>query len=501
MSERGVLTAIVVVAAALRLFHLGHQSLWVDEMMTLEVATPKPGYPLWQLLRHNVHGPLHTFVVALFRAASENDGWLRLPSALAGTASVPLLFAWIKPRFGARAALWGGLLLAVNPLHIHYSQELRNYAFAVAFVLLGCVQLDRLLAQWTRRRAAGFCACVAAAALSNFSTAFAFAVQSVVLLRGLGWTGRAWARWAGVVAVVLVLISPWVYRITTYVDFDRLVTPVMPGDVDTSQRLRGDTTVRLEAIPYAFYAYSVGFSLGPSLRELHENASVGGVFARHRSALVWTALLFGALAVLGLARAARRGGAWRASEMLLYLLVPLLAVLALNWQNAKAFNARYVLAGLPAYLALVAVGVSGAGRLAWAGVLCGAAAVATDSVSLSNHYGDPRYAKEDMRAATRAVEERMGPGECIFAPTVWQIVQHYQRGDAPLHYVYRNPPSLMERQLADLFASCGSFWYLRARPWVDDADGRVLAALEARYRRVESLEFAGVSAIHFSAEN
>ena len=71
--ERRVIAALTVLAAALRLFHLGAQSLWVDEILTLTVATPKPGYPLVQLLLHNIHGPLHTFVVAMVRMISEND--------------------------------------------------------------------------------------------------------------------------------------------------------------------------------------------------------------------------------------------------------------------------------------------------------------------------------------------------------------------------------------------------------------------------------------------
>lgn len=501
MPERTLLWMVIALAAVLRLVHLGHQSLWVDEMMTLTVATPKPGYPLWQLLRHNIHGPLHTFVVAMFRLVSENDAWLRLPSALAGIASVPLLFAWMRPRLGGRAALWGALLLAVNPLHIHYSQELRNYAFAVFFVLLGSVQLDRLLAGWSRPRAAGMAACVAAAVLSNFSATFTFAAQTVAWFARAGLSRRSLARWAGVVAVVVVLVSPWIYRVTTFVDFNRLATPVLPGDLDASQRLRGDTTVRAEAIPYALYCYSVGFTLGPSLRELHEDASLAAILRRHALPVAWSALLFAALTLAGLAAAGRGAARGRWSprgELLLYVLLPLVATLALNWQNAKAFNVRYVLVGLPMYLALVAAGIAGLRPARWMPAAAGIAVLATSAVSLRNHYTNPDYVREDVRAATRAVEARLAPGECIFAPTVWQIVNHYRRTDAPVHYVYRNPPTMMERQLAQLDDECDGLWYVRARPWVDDADGAVMAALESRYRRGESIEFPGVVAIHFT---
>jgi hypothetical protein len=60
---------------------------------------------------------------------------------------------------------------------------------------------------------------------------------------------------------------------------------------------------------------------------------------------------------------------------------------------------------------------------------------------------------------------------------------------------------MTERQLQDLYSSCPSFWYMRARPWVDDPDGSVLAGIEARYHAVAEMNFPGVRVIHFSSGN
>ncbi|MDH4037613.1 MAG: glycosyltransferase family 39 protein [Candidatus Krumholzibacteria bacterium] len=492
---RRALLAIVAIGAILRLFHIGYQSLWVDEMLTLEVATPKPGYPIWQLLLHNIHGPLHTFVVFLFRGVSESDAWLRLPSAIAGIVSIPLLFGWLRPRLGARTALWSALLLAINPLHIHYSQELRNYAFVVCFVLAGCVQIDRLTAGWSRGRAFGLSSLVAAAVLSNFSAVFAFAAQSIAFLRGAGRL-RVWLpRWAAVGLMAAALLSPWIYRVTTYIDFGRLATPVMPGQLDPSERLRGETTFRFESIPYAVYAYSVGLSLGPSLRELHGDASLGSVVQRHAAVVLWVGLLFGAVTLAGL-RAVRRAMGWGGLlEMAGYLLIPLVATLLLNWQNAKAFNVRYVLVGLPAYVAFLAAGVTSlrATRRLWVG----GALAATSLLSLGNHYFNPRFAREDVKRAVAGVEARADGRECIFAPTVWPVVRHYLTTDAPLHFVYGGPPGVAQRQLDAMFAQCDTFWYLRARPWVDDPDGRVRDEIERRCEPLDHFSTAGVEATRY----
>jgi hypothetical protein len=61
--ERTIVAATLV-GACLRLFRLGHQSLWIDEQFTL-AAAGLPGRIAWRDLLDNVHGPLHTLCVAL----------------------------------------------------------------------------------------------------------------------------------------------------------------------------------------------------------------------------------------------------------------------------------------------------------------------------------------------------------------------------------------------------------------------------------------------------
>ena len=107
-----------------------------------------------------------------------------------------------------------------------------------------------------------------------------------------------------------------------------------------------------------------------------------------------------------------------------------------------------------------------------------------------------------MRAAVRAVEARLQPGECIFAPTVFPIVAHYQSTSAPLHYIFHSTPEIVDRQMQGFYAAgCSSFWYLRARPWVDDPDGRVWSSIQSRYQAREELDFPGVRVVHFISRN
>jgi 4-amino-4-deoxy-L-arabinose transferase-like glycosyltransferase len=462
-------------------------------MLTIDQSTPKAGYSIWQLLIHNIHGPLHSLVVYLFRLVHDGDAWLRVPSALAGVVAVVFFYRWARRYLDVAAARLAALLLAVHPLHIHYSQEVRNYAFVFLFAMMACVAFERFRERATRRSGGAYVLAMAAAALSNFTAAFIFAVHSLIYLFGGGrWTVNL-RRWAVVGVVILVLISPWVYRITTYIDVSRLVTPVMPGQIETAERLRGETTVAWTAIPYALYAFSVGFTMGPSLRELHDQATMAAVLADHWPAVVWTAALFGSLLLAGIASGRRRR---RWGELGLYMVLPVALTLVLNWQNAKAFNVRYVLLSLPAYLCLVAAGVIVVGER-WRTV-ASLAVVLTMLTSLGHYYYDGRYAKEDVRGAMRYVEKRMDTGGdhvCVFAPTVFDVARRYRTGDYVLYRAFQRnwvDKSSVDAQLDPMFAACNSVWYVRARPWVDDYDGYLWRSLRSRYRVVEQTQFVGV---------
>ena len=53
--------------------------------------------------------------------------------------------------------------------------------------------------------------------------------------------------------------------------------------------LRGDATAPILGIPYCIYAFSVGFSLGPSLRELRLSRSLETIKAlvQERTGIFW----------------------------------------------------------------------------------------------------------------------------------------------------------------------------------------------------------------------
>jgi len=80
------------------------------------------------------------------RLAGNNVWALRLPAALAGTATIPILYLFARGLWGRRVALLAAAFLATYDYHLHYSRLGANNIWDALFVLLALWALDRGLA-------------------------------------------------------------------------------------------------------------------------------------------------------------------------------------------------------------------------------------------------------------------------------------------------------------------------------------------------------------------
>ena len=124
----------------------------------------------------------------------------------------------------------------------------------------------------------------------------------------------------------------------------------------------------------------------------------------------------------------------------------------------------YVLLALPAWLAVIASGIVALRpRLRWGFLF--AVAVIT-AASLWRYEFDGRYSREDVRGAVRYIAEQPEAFDCLFAPTVWQIVEHYAPRGTPVYEVFRRhwvPVKRVDEQLFELFSACNAF-LVHSRP-------------------------------------
>lgn len=213
-----VLAAILLVAILVRVDRLGVQSLWVDEALTLVVAT----YPAHALFLQPVD-PTPGLYYALHGAllGTNADPWVaRSLSMIAGVGTVAAIYALARTIMPRRFALLAAALASVNAVLVDYSQEARSYMLLLLLLAVAA----RALIGWeaaTSDRAARRWAL--AYAVASTSAAYTQLVGTLFLL---GMTGLAllfaWRRGhrdrmgLAILFVPLLLVLPEMLRLLAY---------------------------------------------------------------------------------------------------------------------------------------------------------------------------------------------------------------------------------------------------------------------------------------------
>lgn len=122
-----VLLLMLAVAAGLRFYQLGAQSLWSDEGNSAALATRS----FAQIARDaaaDIHPPLYYWLLRLWtRAAGINEAGLRSLSALLGLLLVLVTANLGRRLFGRVTSLAVAFIAAIAPFQVYYSQEARMY--------------------------------------------------------------------------------------------------------------------------------------------------------------------------------------------------------------------------------------------------------------------------------------------------------------------------------------------------------------------------------------
>lgn len=130
--------AILFIGLFLRLI-LINQSFWLDEAASLVIAR-LPLNQLFSAINNDFHPPLYYLLLHYWlKLGITNEWFLRLPNVIFGVLSIWVLYLilnQLKTKSLHHWSLIGTLLLALNPLHIYYSQELRMYSLNILLSLL-----------------------------------------------------------------------------------------------------------------------------------------------------------------------------------------------------------------------------------------------------------------------------------------------------------------------------------------------------------------------------
>ena len=202
---RRALVGLVVLAAALRFWRIGHQSYWLDEAFTVGLVN-EDLVGMLKGVRETESTPHLYYVLAWLweKVVGDGEAALRSLSALFGIATVPVAYLAARELFRPLVALTAAALVAVNPWLVWYSQEARAYALLV--LLCTAALLFFLRARSGGRNLALWALLAALAVLTHYFAAFMVAPMALWLV----WTRRDRASIvaSGAVAAVGMALAP-----------------------------------------------------------------------------------------------------------------------------------------------------------------------------------------------------------------------------------------------------------------------------------------------------
>jgi Dolichyl-phosphate-mannose-protein mannosyltransferase len=189
----GAAALIIVGGAAIRFAALS-TSIWFDESVSVRDVSGSFGQMLHKVVNHEASPPFYFICLWFWRQLVGSTAVdLRTLSALAGTMTIALAFYVARRRIGPRAALVLAVCVAVSPVLVYYSTEMRMYALLVLITGLGFEAFLRASESPNRRNLSVWAAASILAVWTQYYAALAVAPEAVLLIV-LGFKHRSRSR-------------------------------------------------------------------------------------------------------------------------------------------------------------------------------------------------------------------------------------------------------------------------------------------------------------------
>jgi mannosyltransferase len=465
---------VILIAFAVRFHHLGTQSLWNDEGNSLRLAQRSIG-DLIDAAGRDIHPPGYYLALKGWIALTgESEFSLRALSALAGVLTVAVTIALGRALFSRPAAIMAGLLVALSPFAVTYSQETRMYAplglltaasmWVFAMWMRKASPLNPLSMRWRGdlpgtslplstlwrggRGARLFALALinAAGLYTQYSFPFTMIAQGALfalwsIRESRQTVRRALTSYALANLITLVLFLPWLptawNQVTNW--------PRTGVDLALSEQLRtvfgwityGNTAGNVAWLRFIFPALLMAAALWPD----RETWRLGFGW-RVGVPLIWAGVVIGALFVSGAYRPANLKFLLPAQVAVALLIGrgarrlwntsppdkdQVGALLAAPWAGqARSLQARRIGFKITITLRMLAA-------------VCLFLVVIGQLNALDALYTDPAYARDDYRAIAALIMSDARPGDAIIldAPNQAEVFTYYYHGEAPIYELPR----------------------------------------------------------------
>lgn len=387
-----LLGAITALAFALRLSAID-QSLFGDELLTYDIVGRHSLIDVLRALRAAPEStpPLHYALAWAATKVGDPTVSVRIPSVLAGTATVPVVYGLGSHLRSRTTGLLAALVAALAPFAIYYSTEARSYALVAFLVASSTLSLLHAMDDGRRRFWVMFWVVTTLALYTHYTAMFPIAFQF------------AWAIWRSprrkplLVSHVAVVVAylPWV--------------PFLRGNaLEVIGKLDPLTpTFAVKSVFRVIFAF-------PYARL----ADVPGPLALVVGALAVALATAGAVVRFISRSGSRRDGDPRPGRPLptailvvgLALSTPAGLLLYFALTGTDIYAPRYLIASLPALLVLLALTL----RVGPRRLVLVTTVLAVGAFTLAAVYAlQPRGDRPRLRQAAAFIESRSRPGDVV----------------------------------------------------------------------------------------
>jgi uncharacterized membrane protein len=398
-----VLGGVILAGLALRL--AVPRGIWLDEAISIHQAR----LSLHDLFRNLYFGdrqpPLYHLTLWLtIRAFGHSEFAVRLPSLIAGTLVIPVLYELGRELYDRRTGLVAATFAAASPVLIWYSQEVRMYEFVALFGLLALLTQLRAIRNGTMLNWAAYILATAALLWSHYFGLLLIAMQQLIFIGVLVHRRRnnepvkplalGFAYCAAVLALQLVPLLVFAHH-----------------QYQTTSGAAGSPSGTYDLLSF----YSVLANMAWSLWGYQPDATTVLLAA------MWPLFLLGSLALLG------RGGSRQTMTLAVAAIVLVALLIVVSTFDRSLFEVRNFLILVPLVLLLIARLVTGWIRKPRARLLVAGGVVATLLIGLADQQlnkANPRLF--DFRGAIQDIKKDAGPNSLIlFEPSDMRYVLEY----------------------------------------------------------------------------
>jgi uncharacterized membrane protein len=399
-----VLAGLILAGLVLRL--AVPRGIWLDEAISIHQAR----LSLHDLFRNLYYGdrqpPLHHLALWLtIRAFGHGEFAVRLPSLIAGTVVIPVLYELGRELYDRRTGLVAAAFAAASPLLIWYSQEVRMYEFVALFGLLALLTQLRAIRNGTMLNWAAYILATAALLWSHYFGLLLIAMQQLIFIGVLVHRRRnnqplkplalGFAYSAAVLVMQLVPLIVFAHH-----------------QYQSTSGAAGSPSGTYDLLSF----YSVLANMAWSLWGYQPDTTTVLLAA------MWPLFLLGSLALLG------RGGS-RQTMILAVAAIALVALLiVVSTFDRSLFEVRNFLLLVPLVLLLIARLITGWIRKPRARLLVAGVVVATLLVGLADQQfnkANPRLF--DFRGAIQDIKADAGPNSLVLLapPDMRYVLEYY----------------------------------------------------------------------------